>query len=388
MTGLDAFSVYVMTALVVNVCGVAFIVDTLLRRDGGSGRIWSLAFLAAMLMTVAYVIWDSLPGAWWAIAVGNAALVATSGLFWLGFRQYNYKSLRWGTIAVVGGTLVAAITVLLGGPDGGDWAGALWMFIGICAFAFMGAIECTQGGIAAQRTAWILCGILVVQFLYFVARIAAFLTVGPDSVEFQAWFGTVNTGILSVVVMIISLVVTSILRAARAPVRGYEQLREAGISADGTLSTSDFALTFGQLCSRAEARGESVGLITVYVGDLDQISTAFGADVARNVTEVWRTGVRRHSPAAALVGVDGESAMSVGVLVTSEDDARRQAGAIYRGLFDDLGTVSGGVIPVIGVGLAVSDTSGYDAGTLIDVGRIAADDASRSVESSVLVGGV
>jgi hypothetical protein len=388
MTGLDAFSVYAMTALVVNVCGVAFIVDTLLRRDGGAGRVWSLAFLATMLMTVAYVIWNSLPGAWWAIAVGNAALVAASGLFWLGFRQYNRRSLRWATIAVAGGTLVAATTVLLRGPDGGDWAGALWMFLGICVFAFAGAIECSRGDIAAQRTAWILCGVLVLQFLYFVARIAAFVTVGPDSVVFQEWFGTVNTGILNVVVTIISLVVISILRAARAPVRGQDQPREAGISADGVLAANDFGVMFGQLCARAEARGESVGLISVYVGDLDQISTAFGADVALNVTEVWRKGVRRHSPAAALVGVDGESAMCVGVLVASEADARRQAGAIYRGLFDDLGTVSGGVIPVIGVGLAISDTSGYDSGTLIDVGRIAADDASRSVESSVLVGRV
>ena len=69
---LDLYSVLVMTALVVNVSGILFIVETLLRRDEGAGRIWALAFLAAMLTTLAYVIWAQSPEAWWAVAVGNA----------------------------------------------------------------------------------------------------------------------------------------------------------------------------------------------------------------------------------------------------------------------------------------------------------------------------
>ena len=62
------------------------------------------------------------------------------------------------------------------------------------------------------------------------------------------------------------------------------------------------------------------------------------------------------------------------------------AGVIYRGLFEDLGRVGGGVIPVVGVGVALSDASGYDAEALMRVAREAATRAATSVETSVLVG--
>ena len=73
---LQLASVVIMTALVVNVSGILFIVETLLRRDVGAGRIWALGFLAAMLTTLAYTVWAQSVGGWWAIAVGNAAFVA------------------------------------------------------------------------------------------------------------------------------------------------------------------------------------------------------------------------------------------------------------------------------------------------------------------------
>ncbi len=74
------------------------------------------------------------------------------------------------------------------------------------------------------------------------------------------------------------------------------------------------------------------------------------------------------------------------MLVDSPQHARRVAGAIYRGLFEDLGRVGGGVIPVVGIGVGLSDAAGYDAGALIRIAREAASRAATSVESSVLVG--
>ena len=69
----------------------------------------------------------------------------------------------------------------------------------------------------------------------------------------------------------------------------------------------------------------------------------------------------------------------------SAEEARREAGAIYRGLFDDLGTVGGGVIPVIGVGVSLSDVVGHRADELVRAAREAAGRAATSVESSVLM---
>ena len=65
---------------------------------------------------------------------------------------------------------------------------------------------------------------------------------------------------------------------------------------------------------------------------------------------------------------------------------------IYRGLFDDLGMVGGtgaggsggvvgAVIPVVGVGVALSDTIGYDAELLAGAAREAATRAAIDVDA-------
>ncbi|MFE7844701.1 hypothetical protein ACFUTX_05815 [Microbacterium sp. NPDC057407] len=383
---LDLASVVLMTALVVNVSGVLFILETLLRRDEGAGRIWALGFLAAMLTTLAYTMWAQEPEAWWAIAVGNAAFVAGTGCMWLGCRRFNRRRMDWAAGLVAAAVLAAALSVTLEGPGGGDWAGALWMFVPLVGFAGAGAVECLRGAMRESRTAWVLGAVLGVQSLYYVSRTTAFLTSGPDSPLFQNVFGSIPMSFLTVILTIVAVVVTSVLRASRAPMRGEVRPAPSPSSGDAILGREQFAQDLAALCERASWRSELVGVIAVRVDDLDQISTAFGSEVARSVTETWRTGVRRHAPADALVAEDGPNGLFVGVLVDSAADARRQAGAIYRGLFEDLGKVGGGVIPVVGVGIGLSDAAGYDADALKSLARETARRAAANVETSVLLG--
>ncbi len=390
---LDLDSVLVMTALVVNVSGILFIVETLLRRDEGAGRVWALAFLAAMLTTLAYVIWVQTPGAWWAIAVGNAAFVAGTGCMWLGCRRFNGRRMGWPSLIVAAAVIGAAVAVFVEGPDAGDWAGALWMFVPLVAFAGAGAIECLRGELLESRTAWVLSAVLGFQSLFYLSRTTAFVTSGPESSLFTDGFGTIPTSFVTVTLTIVAVVVTSVLRAARAPMRGHLRPAGSGGASDGIFSQDVFGGVMSGLCSRARWRNELVGVIAVRIDDLEQISTAFGSDVARAVTETWRTGVRRHAPSNSFVAEDGPSGLLVGVLVESPREARRQAGVIYRGLFEDLGRVgvggdagAGGVIPVVGVGVALSDTTGYDADALSSVARDAASRAATNVDTSVLVG--
>ncbi|MET0830386.1 MAG: hypothetical protein ABWY26_12740 [Microbacterium sp.] len=390
---LDLYSVLVMTAVVVNVSGILFIVETLLRRDEGAGRIWALAFLAAMLTTLAYVIWVQSPEAWWAIAIGNAAFVAGTGCMWLGCRRFNGRRMAWASALVAAAVVASATAVFVAGPTGGDWAGALWMFIPLLAFAGAGATECLRGELRDSRTAWVLGAVLAFQSLFYLSRTTAFLTSGPDSTLFQNAFGTITTSFVTVTLTIVAVVVTSVLRASRAPMRGHLRPAGFGTARDGILSRDVFDGAMGDLCERARRRSELVGVIAVRIDDLEQISTAFGSDVARAVTETWRTGVRRHAPSNSFVAEDGPTGLLVGVLVESPREARRQAAVIYRGLFDDLGRVDdslsgdiGGVIPVVGVGVALSDTTGYDAGALAGLARDAATRAATDVDTSVLVG--
>jgi len=382
---LDLTSVLIMTALVVNVSGVLFILETLLRRDEGAGRIWSIAFLAAMLTTLAYTIWVQSDGAWWAIAVGNAAFVAGTGCMWLGCRRFNGRSMRWSGLLVAAAVLAAAIAVTVEGEGGGDWAGALWMFVSLVAFAGAGSVECLRGDMRDSRTAWVLGAVLGFQSLYYVSRTTAFVTSGPDSALFQSAFGTISTSYLTVTLTIVAVVVTSVLRAGRAPMRGYLRDPRAVDEDQGIASDASFTVMLEELCRRAARRQEPVAVTSVRLDDLDQISTAFGSDVAGAVAATWRSGVRRHAPTNAVVAQDGPTGLVLGLAVASAQEARRQAGAIYRGLFDDLGKVGGGVIPVVGVGVALSETAGYDPAELIRVAREAASRAAANVETSVLV---
>ena len=157
---LDPTSVLVVTALVVNVSGILFILETLLRRDEGAGRVWAIAFLAAMLTTLSYIIWAQQPAAWGAVAVGNAAFVVGTGCLWLGCRRFNERRIDWASALVGLAALGAAAAVIIAGPEGGDWAGAVWMFIPLVVFAGAGAVECMRGVLGESRSAWVLAAVL------------------------------------------------------------------------------------------------------------------------------------------------------------------------------------------------------------------------------------
>lgn len=382
---LDLASVHLITALVVNVSGVLFIIETILRRDEGAGRIWSIAFLAGMLTTLAYTVWVLSEGAWWAIAVGNASFVVGTGCMWLGCRRFNGRPMRWASIVVAAAVLGAAASVAVEGEAGGDWAGALWMFVPLLAFAAAGAVECFRGDMRESRTAWVLGAVLGFQSLYYVSRTTAFVTSGPDSALFQSAFGTISTSFLTVTLTIVAVVVTSVLRASRAPMRGYLLHASTGDADTGIVDGQSFQALLDGLCDRAWRRGELVAVTSVRLDDLDQISTAFGSDVAGAVSETWRAGVRKHAPTNAVVAEDGPTGFVVALAVASGSEARRQAAAIYRALFDDLAKVGEGVIPVVGVGVALSDSAGYEPAHLIAVAREAASRAAADVETSVLV---
>jgi hypothetical protein len=152
------------------------------------------------------------------------------------------------------------------------------------------------------------------------------------------------------------------------------------------LPLGSFLRVLRDVVDRARWRDGLVGVIAVRVEDLEQISSAFGSEIARAVNDTWRSGVRKYAPPNALVGEDGASSLVVIIAPTSPIEARRLAASVYQGLFGDLGAVAGGVIPVVGVGVSLSDVVGYDAEALVRVARDAAHRAATTVESSVLVG--
>jgi hypothetical protein len=322
-----------------------------------------------MACTLAYLVWASDRDAWWAVAAGNAAFVGVTATIWLGCLSYNGRRMRWPTAAAVAGIAAAFLGVLAEGPDGGDWAGAIEMFVALAVFAAAGCVECLRGQLYRTRTAWALAFVLGLQFVYFMVRIVVLVAWGVQSPFFRDWLGTIPTSFLVVSFTIVALVSISVLRAGRTQVRGVDLIARNTGADIGVLVSEQFVFAARGLLTRAEWRQELVAVFAVRIDDLDQISTAFGSEVARGIVETWRRGVRRHAPAAARVGEDGVNGLVLATVVTSAAEARRVAARIAQGVFEDLRAVPGSVIPEVGVGIALSDTLGSDLETLLAAAR-------------------
>ncbi|MFT4212837.1 MAG: hypothetical protein QM626_13315 [Microbacterium sp.] len=384
---MDLFTTTLLTAIVCNVAGAVYLVETLLRRDEGAGRAWSLAYLSGMATTVAYMMWAAGIGGFVAVAAGNALFVSTMGCMWLGSRRFNHRRMPPAVLVVVAGGLLTAVAVIFYGPDGGGWAGwpvmgAVLIVLSVCA-----AIETVRRPMGRIRTSWALAVVLAVAAAYYAVRLAVFMTAGPESDLFAIYFGSNSASIVTVTLTIVAVVVTSVLRATRADLRAYAWMSRSGVTSDGIMLGPTFASAVTDITERAGWRGELVGVISVRVEDLRQIATAFGMDVAGDVEGAWRQGVRRFAPSTSFVGEDDGRGLLVATVPATAAEARRQAAAIYRGLFDTLGAVTGAVIPVVGVGVALSETVGYDTEGLITAAREAAMSAAVNPDSSVVFGG-
>ncbi|MCR2827554.1 diguanylate cyclase domain-containing protein [Microbacterium sp. zg.Y909] len=377
-------SLATVTALVVVVSAVLYIVETFLRRDDPAGRVWALGFLSGLVTTLFYLVWATEPESWWAVAGGNAMFVASTGLLWLGCRRYNEKSMTVPAVVVVAAAVAAAAAALLEGPDGGDWAGALWMFVPLCVFAALAALATRQGALRHAPTAAALTCAFAGEAAFYAGRTAAFVTAGPESELFRTWFGTEAASVLTVVLTITTVVGTSVLRAARTGLRG-QATREGARATSGIRSRREFDADLAQAVQDARRHGEQIAVFVVRLEELDYIATAFGIELADELIAEGRAAVLRSTPALAVVGEQDDDLLAIMTTVRSSAEARRLGMAMYRELFDAFNAASGGVLPSLGVGIAVGSARGQDAPTLLADARAAAERAASSVASAVLV---
>lgn len=382
---LDIATVSVMTAIVVITAGILFIVETTLREDDAVGRIWSIAFLAGILASVAYAVWSFAPQTWGAVAVGNAAFVASSGFMWLGCRRFSDRTVGWAEAVVIVITFAAAAAVVVRGPDGGGWAGAEVMFIGLAVLPAAAAWETLRGSFTGIRTSIALAVVFSVQSVYYLGRLLVLLIAGPESEMFTVWWGTIPTSVLTIVLTIVVVVVASVLRAERSGLRGRRRLAAPGIAFTGVLEPIWFERFLADAVERADPRGETVAVISTRVDDLALVTTAFGASEAENLRAAWYDAVRLHAPTQTWIGDDGAGGVMLSAVVESEADARRLGATLHRAVYDGLSGVEASVIPVLGVGVALSDGSAKDARSLIDSARGAAAEAAISDDTSVVV---
>jgi GGDEF domain-containing protein len=385
ITDLDLVTVAVMTALVVFVAGSVFLLETVLRRDEPAGRMWALGFLGAIMTSLLYLVWAQDPAAQWAVVAGNAAFVGGTGAMWIGCRVFNRRRVR-AAAAVVGALAAAsAIATVVETPLLGDWAGAAWTFAGIVVTAAAAGVECFRGTLGGMRTAWVLGAVFLAEGVFFLLRLGALLVLGSEDEVFQTWFGSVVVGMLTVILIVVAVIVTSVLRAGRAELRDLRAPADDADAVTGILPGHRLRTTLDSVTARARRRHLGLAVLEIRLDDLDHIATAFGNEARREVVTVWRQAVRTHAPLFAVLGEDGDDGIVLVTTAASAADARREAMSLYRGVFDALGQLPGVGLPVMGVGVALTEIVGHDAAALLRVARASAERGFSSADSAVVV---
>jgi hypothetical protein len=162
-----------------------------------------LPYLAAVVTTFAYLASDSSPALWWAVALGNASFVLALGAIWSGARaREGRRPLLWAVVASAG---VAALAVLVAGPDGGPWAGGLAYLLGVAVWGVLAAVELLGRSRGTRRApeAAALGLTCAVAGGYYAVRAVAFAAGGPESELFVRWLPTSSTTLINLLLILV-----------------------------------------------------------------------------------------------------------------------------------------------------------------------------------------
>ncbi len=318
---LDLFSVTVMTAIVASVAGLTFILDTLLRRDTGPGRLWAVAFFCGLATTVAYMAWSAGVGAAVSVAVGNTLFVCVPGFMLLGSRRFNDRPLTAVSVAVGVLAAVTFVAVLIEYPSRGSWGGWWAMAAALVVLFGCGAAESLRTPMRGLRSAWALSVVLGLAGVFYAVRLVVFLAAGPYSEIFSRWLGSISANIVTVILTMVAAIVTSVLRSHRTTLQRYEWLTSNGVAADGVMLPRTFAGALADIVERASWRREGIAAIVMRADGVDEIGDAFGGDVVDTISAACRHAARSYAPAAALVGEDGDEQL---VIAQGQENNERQ----------------------------------------------------------------
>jgi diguanylate cyclase len=299
---LDLTTLAIVNALIVLVCGIAFLLETIIRRSDEVGRLWSMFFIGMIFALFAYIVGASQPtDAWWAFAAGNGALVGSLGLVWAGARRANKRR-----ALVVGVFVVAVATIAVGllqGPGYGYWTGALMLFLGAALFCGLSAFEFARGSLARLPSARVLAVGLALMTVYYLTRSVGFVLFGPDDPVWDAIYGAATSTLIETALTALGAMTLSSMQADRFR-RGEVSDADYGttVKIDGILGPDEFrALTESWLVRSIRSRTTLV-LLLVELADLSEVNLAFGRAAGDSAIRLTGRVALLHAPTASLVG--------------------------------------------------------------------------------------
>ena len=351
---LDTQTLLYASGLVVATAGIAFVLNTILRRDSIPSRLWSLGFIAGMLATISYAVWGYTPDLWWIVSIGNGALSFAIGAMWSGFRAYNGRAnLLWVTGL---GALVVGAAVLVEGPDGGSWAGATAMLLAIGVFAALASAETLRGILRRSINARILTVVFAAVSLYYLVRTVVFIVFGENSVEFSEGFGTATTTLINIVYLTLAAISLSVLQWETA---GSTKRQSRADDGSAFMRRSKFAELATDWLRRAECNGDPLVLVLLEVDNLDHINIAlgneFGDKVIRSVESVTADSV----PTASLLSTQSTRRFAVLTAPPAIGQERAVAERIHTALAEAPVDAAENIRAIATFGVATTKTSGY-----------------------------
>jgi diguanylate cyclase (GGDEF)-like protein len=359
---MDTVTLLVVSGLVITLCGASFVLNTVFSRGDAAGRAWSTAFIAGMLSTLSFAVYGLNPDVWGALIVGNTSLAMALGSMWAGCRLYNGRtSLFW---VVAAASVVVALGVIVRGPQAGGWAGAFELYAAVAAFAAAGAFEAMRQRLKRNINGRIIVVIETIVAVYYAGRAVAVLLDGPDGEIFRLFFGTAQTAVLNMVLVVLVAGAMSVLRAERHNTATVGD-RGTGISsAAGVLSAAAFQQVAGDHLERAAHSRSELVLVAVDVDRLPELNTAFGRAAGDSAIESFAQTLRRTAPVMATIGHVGGSRFMVLAPVASAAESADVAERIQTGLVDEPLARSQTIRLTASFGLAGTAGHGYDLSTL------------------------
>jgi len=380
---LDGPTLQMISGLIVILCGVSFIFNTALNRNDPPGRLWSLAFVAGIMVAVGYGVYVVSDEAWWSITVANASLVVAVGALWSGSRVYNGRS---SAFAVVGGlALVVAVITLLPGADGGEWAGAgpLWLIVAL--MGALGGAEALRGRLRRNVNGRIFSIVLFIVALFYSGRAIAFITDGVDSATFTTYFSSGTTSILNMGLIVTACIAASILRAERVGSNAVGDITVGIHSAAGVLSGTSFQQAAADHLQRAERAELGLAVIGADIDNLPEINTAFGRVAGDDAIARFADTLRGSAPLMSLIGHPAAGRFYVLAAVGSATEALTIVQRMQNALVDGPLGESYQIRLTASFGIADTFDHGYDLAELSTAAGHAIDIVKRRGGNDIAV---
>ncbi|TFD60480.1 GGDEF domain-containing protein [Cryobacterium sp. Hh38] len=357
---LDTLTLLVINGAVVALCGVSFILNTAFQQNDPVGRIWSVAFIAAMVVIIAHG--SSVNGEliWWTNVLANVALCVAVGSVWGGLLRYNRRSRRLGFWVIAAACVLVFAAMLLHGDAAARWAGAaeLWMAVGV--LAALGAIEASRGRLRRNLSGRVLALVLWVTAVTTVTRASVFAIDGATGSVFQGYFNTANVTALSICLVIPLSIAVSVLRAQQVQGSAVGDLTDGIHSAAGVLSATAFSQAATDHLARAQNAGTALALIGADIDNLPEINISFGRAAGDEAISRFAGKLRASAPVLSIIGHRASGRFLVLVGASTPDEARALAERIRAKLVDEPLPQTSLIRLTASFGIADTTHHGYD----------------------------